>query len=228
VEPSIVHLAPFVWSNGGEVVSHPTHPAQFTLDTAPALEAMQAFFDLRRKHLVVPTERERELEDDETRFRSGRLAMLLSTRRATPLFRTIDSFAWDVAMLPILREPRGILDTDGLCLAESSGEKDAAWRFLEFALGPEGQRVSARAGGTVPTLTEVAESAAFLDPSAKPANSRVFVDPLSRSLPSISTWPEIEAAAQGHLEAGLYGGVPVREVARRLTDETKPLFARAG
>ena len=61
---------------------------------------MQKFFDLRREHLVIPTEQEVEAEDDETRFPNGRVAMVLSSRRATPTFRTITAFDWDVAPLP--------------------------------------------------------------------------------------------------------------------------------
>ena len=39
----------------------------------------------------------------------------------------------------------------------------AAWRFVEFALGPEGAPVIAKTGRTVPSLKSVAESDAFLD-----------------------------------------------------------------
>jgi multiple sugar transport system substrate-binding protein len=48
-----------------------------------------------------------------------------------------------------------------------------------------------------------------------------------RAVPAISTWPEIEDAAEGILENGLYHGTPAEEVARELDDATRPLFARA-
>ena len=140
VEPTIIRIAPFVWSNGGEIVDDELAPSRFTLDTPAAQEAMQRFFDLRQLHLVVPTEEEIESEDDESRFLNGRTAMVLSSRRATPTFRTIDDFDWDVAPLPRLRQPAGILHSDAYCMTRASEEKDAAWRFMEFALGPEGQR----------------------------------------------------------------------------------------
>ncbi len=100
VEPSIIRIAPFVWSNGGELVDDEEAPTRFALDTPEATEAMQKFFDLRREHLVIPSEQEVEAEDDETRFQNGREAMVLSSRRATPTFRTITAFDWDVAPLP--------------------------------------------------------------------------------------------------------------------------------
>jgi multiple sugar transport system substrate-binding protein len=94
VEPSIIRVAPFVWSNGGDVVDDPERPTRFTLDTPEARAALDAFFDLRRLHLAIPTEEEHEAEDDESRFVNGRTAMVMSSRRATPSFRTITEFDW--------------------------------------------------------------------------------------------------------------------------------------
>lgn len=229
VEPTLIRIAPFVWSNGGELLDDDVRPTRFALDSPAADAALRAFFDLRQLHLVVPTEEEVESEDDETRFLNGRTAMVLSSRRATPTFRTITAFDWDVAPLPRHVEPAGILHSDAYCLTRASQEKDAAWRFMEFALGPEGQRITARSGRTVPSLVEVSRSAAFLDPAAKPANSRVFLDtiPSIRRVPNISTWPEIEDAAEGILENGLYESVPSAEVTRQLNARTAEMFARA-
>jgi multiple sugar transport system substrate-binding protein len=155
--------------------------------------------------------------------------MLLSSRRSTPTFRTITGFDWDVAPLPIHLEPAGILHSDAYCMARASGAKDAAWRFVEFALGVEGQRIAAATGRTVPSLIEVATSPAFLDPDAKPAHSQVFLDgiPHIRRVPNISTWPEIEDATGPILEAGLYDGISAERAAQQMLEVTADLFARA-
>jgi multiple sugar transport system substrate-binding protein len=225
VEPAVIRIAPFVWSNGGELVDDDTRPTRFTLDTPEAKAALQAFLDLRS---VVPSDQEVEAEDDESRFANGRLAMLLQSRRSTPTFRTITAFDWDVASLPVHQAPAGILHSDAFCMTAASKHKDAAWKFVEFALGPDGQRILAQTGRTVPSLIAVARSDAFLDPAQRPKSSQVFLDvvPNLRSVPSISTWPEIEDRAEGILENGLYGGTPVDEVVRQLDAATRPLFAR--
>jgi multiple sugar transport system substrate-binding protein len=100
---------------------------------------------------------------------------------------------------------------------------------VAFALGPQGAPVTAQSGRTVPSLKEVANSEAFLDPDQKPANSKVFLDtiPVIRRVPNISTWPEIEDTAEGILELGLYEGQPAEEVAQQLIEATTPIFARA-
>ena len=229
VEPSIIRVAPFVWSNGGELVDDEDAPTRFALETPEAIAALQKLFDLRGEHLVIPSEQEVEAEDDETRFQNGREAMVLSSRRATPTFRTITAFDWDVAPLPRHEQQAGILHSDAYCMTRASDNKDAAWGFMEFALGPEGQRITARSGRTVPSLKGVANSDAFLDPSLKPAHSEVFLDtiPAIRRVPTISTWPEIEDASEAILEQGLYRDVPAEEVAKQLVETTAPIFERA-
>ena len=229
VEPALIRIAPFVWSNGGELVDDEEHPTRLTLESPRALRVLRDFLALRTQFGVVPSDEEVEAEDDETRFMNGRLAMILESRRSTPAFRTIEKFDWDVAPLPRFERPAGILHSDAYCMTKASKHKDAAWRFMEFALGPEGQRITARTGRTVPSLKRIANSKAFLDPAQRPRSSRVFLDgvPQIRRVPTISTWPEIEDAAEGILENGLYRGIPADRVARELDKVTRPLFARA-
>jgi multiple sugar transport system substrate-binding protein len=228
VEPTLIRIAPFVWSNGGELVDDERRPTRFTLDTPEATKALEDFLGVRARSRVTPADVEVEAEDDESRFANGRLAMLLSSRRSTPTFRAIRDFEWDVAPLPVHREAAGILHSDAYCLAADSDRKDEAWRFVEFALGREGQRITARTGRTVPSLIEIARSDAFLDPSRPPRRSQVFLDGIAtiRRVPVISTWPEIEDAAEPILENGFYLGHPAERVAGELDEATRPLFAR--
>ena len=229
VEASLIRIAPFVWSNGGEIIDDEKQPTHFTMDTPEAEEALERFFQLRVVEKVVPGEEEVEAEDDETRFQNGRMAMVLSSRRATPTFRTIQDFDWDVAALPQHKEQAGMLHSDAYCLTKASDNKDAAWSFMEYALGPDGAPIVAKSGRTVPSLKSVAESDAFLDPSAKPANSKVFLDtiPVIRQVPSISTWPEIEDAASPILEEAFYKGEGVPAVVGELRTATDSIFERA-
>jgi multiple sugar transport system substrate-binding protein len=229
IEASIIRLAPFIWSNGGQVVDDEQTPTRLTVDSPEAVEAMQRFFDLHQVHVVVPGDEEVEAQDPEARFMNGTMGMVLGSRRNVPSFRTITGFDWDVAPLPHHDSPAGILHSDAYCMARSSESKAAAWRFVEFALGPEGAPVVAQSGRTVPSLIEVAQSESFLDPSQKPSRSNVFLDtiPVIQRVPNISTWPEIEDALEGPIEAGLYTGVPAAEVAQQMIDATLDIFGRA-
>jgi multiple sugar transport system substrate-binding protein len=228
VEPSIIRLAPFVWSNGGDIVDDQERPTRLTLDTPQALEALDRFLALGTAGLI-PTVEESAAEDDESRFANGRLAMYLGSRRVTPNFRLITGFEWDVAPLPVLREPAGVLHSDAYCMTADSENHDAAFAFVEYALGPVGAPVIARTGRTVPSLRSVAQSDAFLAPDLPPASSSVFLDtiPATRALPTISTWPEIEDVTGEILEAARANGTPAAEVAEQLDRATRDIFARA-
>jgi multiple sugar transport system substrate-binding protein len=228
VDPEIIRVAPFIWSNGGRLVDDDESPTRFALD-GKAVAALDAFFDLRSVHGVTPTDEEAEAEDFESRFLNGRLGMLMESRRVVPTLRTIEDFEWDVVGVPSLGEPASVLHSDAYCMTEASDAKDEAWRFMEFALGPEGQRIASEAGRTVPSLRSVAKSDAFLDPDASPANAQVFLDqiPYLRSVPTISTWPEIEDTANGLIEEAYYGGGSALEVGVELEIQTRDQFARA-
>lgn len=229
VEPTLIRIAPFVWSGGGDIVDDPDRPTRLTFDDPVAREALRQFIDLRVAYGVVPTDQEVEAQDDETRFANGGLAMLLSSRRLTPTLRSVDGLDWDIAPLPVVQEPAGILHSDGYCVTSASGRQDAAWDFVRYALGPDGQRIIAGTGRTVPSNMAVSRSAAFLDPTKPPRNAQVFLDAIGtiRRTPTISTWPEIEDVTNGILENGLYRGDSLDDVITALDEQTRPLFARA-
>ena len=229
IEPQIIRVAPFIWSNGGQFVDDAQKPSRFTFDQPQAREALKNFLELRVGYGVIPTDEEIEAEDVESRFANGKIAMLLQSRRVTPTFRTITAFDWDVAALPRYSTAVSILHSDAYCITTGSTNKDGAWRFVEFAMGAEGQRIIAGNGRTVPSNIEVSRSAAFLDTSKPPLNAKVFLDaiPTLRRVPTVSTWPEIEDVTNGILENALYRGDSLDVVIRDLDEKTRPLFARA-
>ncbi len=230
VEASIIRLAPLVWSNGGEIVDSQKNPTSLTLSGPAAQGALREFLKLHTVYGVIPGDAELESEDDETRFQNGRQAMILSSRRSTPAFRTITSFDWDIAALPKFKKQAGILHSDAYCMAKASKVKSEAYKFIEYAVGPKGAPVIARTGRTVPSLKSVANSRAFLNPNAKPKNSKVFLEtiPVIRALPNVSTWPEIEDATGSILEQYMYlPGVTAAKVAKEMESKTKAIFARA-
>ena len=195
VEASIIRVAPFVWSNGGNIVDNDRNPTRLTMSTKASLGALTEFLKLHTVHGVTPGDAEIEAEDDETRFQNGRLAMILSSRRSTPAFRTINELRLGHRALPKFKTGRHP-PLRRLLHGQASKVKNEAWKFVEYAVGPKGAPVIARTGRTVPSLKKIANSRAFLNPNAKPRHSKIFLDtiPVIRALPNVSTWPEIEDA----------------------------------
>ena len=241
VENSLIRFTPFIWQAGGELVDDLDRPTRLTIDTPEAREAIQFFIDLSLVHKVVPTEAEVLAVSDEDRFINGTTAMLLQSRRVVPTLRQIQGFTWDVAPLPQYEEAAGILHSDAYCLSATTENPDAAWKFIEFANGPEGQQLAARVGRTVPSLVAVAESPVFLGPRggvatgndldrfAPPASARVYLDtiPEIRRVPSISTWPEVEEAFNTTLGRAFYGEVPVDDAIAIAMARSEQAFQRA-
>ncbi|PZG02676.1 ABC transporter substrate-binding protein [Micromonospora deserti] len=230
VEPSIARLAPFVWSNRGELVDDPTRPTTLTLRGDPATRrAVDWFLDLQLRHHVVPPDAEEQSESSEARFLRGTLGMYLSSRVAVPTLRTIDGFTWDAAPLPVAPGgvPASILHSDAYCMSAGLPDHSEAWRFIEFAMGVTGQQTLARSGRTVPSRLDVATSPAFLDPAQPPRSSRVFLDaePHLRATPRTATWARVEREADTLLTEVFYGRVDRAAGLANLEEKLRPLFA---
>ncbi|WP_163999611.1 ABC transporter substrate-binding protein [Pyxidicoccus caerfyrddinensis] len=205
-DPNLSRLAPFIWQAGGELVNDVNDPRQLELLTPPAQEALRYVLRLQRVFKVTPTLEEAKSENAEARFAAGRLGMHLNSRRLVPTLREVPDLDWDVAPLPRHKQKATVLHSDGFCMSRASKVKDAAFRFVEFALGPTGAELLARSGRTVPSLRAVAEGPAFLDPNQRPASARVFLDsiPIIRRLPNAPVWNEVETRADVIVEEWFY------------------------
>jgi multiple sugar transport system substrate-binding protein len=229
VEPSFFRLAPFIWQNGGELVDDSAHPTRLIVTRPPALKALEWFVDLNLVHHVVPDRSEEAAQDSESRFIAGTLAIFLNSRRGTPTYREIESFTWDIAPLPMGQQAAGILHSDAYCLSASAADKDAAWQFIEFANSVAGQTIVAGSGRTVPSLVEVAESPAFLDPGKPPSRANVFLDTIDflRAVPILNSWQDIENTAGEEVERAFYGDISAGEAALLAVERTAEYFIGA-
>ncbi len=228
IDAKFIRVAPFIWSNGGEIVDDPVAPTRFTLDPPEAREALQFVIDLAREDKVIPSEEEQVAEDLESRFAAGRLGMFFGSRRDTAQFREVNGLAWDALRLPVAKSPATILHSDALCISKGSANLQTALDFVAFAMGEEGQTLIAFTGRTVPSLKSVSTSPAYLDPSRPPRNGQVWLDaiPTIRRTPVISTWPEIEALADEIVTRMFFDeGYTIDDGITDLQEQTKGLFA---
>lgn len=226
IEPSLVRLAPFIWQAGGHLVDDRVNPSTLVLDQPGEVKAERFFVGLQTVYHVVPNAEQEAAENSESRFINGRLAMFFNSRRGVPTYRESVAFDWDVAPMPRADFEVNILHSDAYCLTGASQNKDAAWKFIEFANSMEGQTIIARTGRTVPSLISVAHSPAFLDPDAQPASNHVFLDaiPTIRALPIHPNWAEIEEITSEELALAFYGEVSVQEAMQRANLRTREYF----
>jgi multiple sugar transport system substrate-binding protein len=226
VSPKLFRLAPFVWQNSGDIVDDPGAPSRLTLDTPEARDAFVWFVNLQVVEQVVPDALNESGESSESRFLNGSLGMYFNSRRGVPTYRTINAFEWDVAPLPRNQQPAGILHSDAYCLTAATQNKDAAWKFIEFANSVTGQRIVAQSGRTVPSLIEVAESPVFLSPDLPPENSYVYLEtiPFIRGVPVMNGWVGVEEMVSQEIERAFYGDATVDDAISRSTEVAQPYF----
>ena len=224
IDVSLIRTAPWIWGAGGELVDDEERPTRLLFDTPEGRRGLDRLLALRRNGWA-PTADEADAKPVDERFLDGSVAMFMSSRRDVPLLRTITGFEWDVAPFPTAVEPASVLHSDGFCMAEGANT-EAAWHWIEFALGREGQEVLARSGRSVPSLRAVAESPVFLEPGDPPTNSRVFVDALEHMhrLPTTENWVDLEQRADDILAELYYGRLEMDEALERLARETDGKF----
>ncbi|MBM4113245.1 MAG: extracellular solute-binding protein, partial [Phycisphaerae bacterium] len=143
-------------------------------------------------------------------FVDGRLGMTGPFGRwVVPEYRRIRDFEWDFAPLPRAegRPPANIVLTVAWGMSPQSDHKDEAWALVRWLASPQVQAEQARLGLAVPAIRSVAESDAFLDPGAPPANDRAFVDGALHAVPL--DWPpdpRFDDLLANRLEASLNVG----------------------
>ena len=133
--------------------------------------------------------------DAEDYFISGKFGMFVDGRWEVPTLRQNMSESdkwgagsWNVAPLPVYKEydadgnvtvhgtAAGHSGSVGLAIAEGSRQKEAAFEFLKFVAGEEGQKAQSEAGFAIPNQTALSNQDVFLQPDQDPANAIVFVE----------------------------------------------------
>ena len=124
-------------------------------------------------------------------FASGEIGMFVDGRWETTFLRSASQVAkgsWDVAPLPMYKEydnegnvtvhgvQAGHSGSVGLAISAGSTKSAAAWVFLRYVAGEEGQTAQSEAGFCIPNQKELANSEVFLQSDQDPKNSIIFVE----------------------------------------------------
>ncbi|WP_082533252.1 sugar ABC transporter substrate-binding protein [Devosia sp. Root413D1] len=148
--------ATWVQQNGGKVFDDPLKPTTFLLAEPAAVEAIQYIGDLINKDKVTPNFLEAEQAGGTAQlFSSGQAAMVITNPSRLGTFADVP-FKWAVANLP--GGPTGIHSNRtggaGFAINANSKNPEAAWAFLQYLAGPEGQSIFAGAkAAAVPAMT---------------------------------------------------------------------------
>lgn len=111
-------------------------------------------------------------------FSNGKVAMMVDGRWSVVTLRKDCSFEWDVAPLPKHKngEQAGHSGSMAYGIWSKSKKPFAAYKFIEFMAGPEGQTALAKTGFNVPNQKSIANTDVFLQKDQMPKNSIVFLE----------------------------------------------------
>ena len=98
------------------------------------------------------------LTEDQTiqQFAAGKLGIFVGSTAEVRMMGELvgDKFAWRTGPYPISDKAAGGLPTGGnvaVLLSKDDAKKKAAWEFIKFATGPEGQKIAVLGSGYMPT-----------------------------------------------------------------------------
>lgn len=134
---------PFIFSNGGQVVSD--DGKKLVLDSAEAIEAMQAMADLMWVQHVTPTPaQDTALPGYVTMLQTGNLAMHISGQWSLLDYASVSNLKFGVAALPKFKKPVTVVLGSPTVIFANIKNLDAASRFYKFHNNPEAVDLFAR------------------------------------------------------------------------------------
>jgi len=156
VSMSMDLTAPYLWSNGGDIVN--AERTKCVINEPAAVEALQFQRDLIHEDNVAPTPTDTQTIPASELFNTGRVAIMEGGPWLIP---SMQDSGVDWGVMPYAKgagDPATVSFIDYYAIQSASQNKDAAWEVLKFFMSAEAEQILAdnRIGG-VPARTDIAE-----------------------------------------------------------------------
>ena len=137
---------------GSKEVDDVFAPTKSFYDDPKSIKALQLVQDLRHRYRIEPNGsamNEIGLNDDQG-FIEGKIAMRMRWTTGINVYRAVNNFKWGIAPYP--KDTNYATDYTAAGLSISKGAKlpDASWAWIEWASGPDGQKIDAQTTTGVP------------------------------------------------------------------------------
>ncbi|MFN8195844.1 MAG: extracellular solute-binding protein [Nocardioidaceae bacterium] len=202
IEPSLLGLAPFIYSGGGKLFDDERAPTSLAFSDGDTRAALESALTLLRNAQVTPTASQLERSDPLTLFEEGKLGMIAGYRNLVPELRRAIGLSFDVMPMPKLGGSATVGDVTGLCISAATENPDAAADFLVHLLSEDAVATVSEQGYLVPANVKVSTSDSFLQPGRQPENAVVFNQSVRdiEVLPLLDSWSRLENAVDGLLQ----------------------------
>lgn len=176
-----------MWSFGGELL---TADGLSAINSPEAVEALQFYYDLIHTHRVTQPEplnyNREELQD---LFKQGRLGMMITGPWLVGQMRAeAPDINFGVAPIPMKNRRVTYGVTDTIMMFSTAKDKEAAWKFLEFAFSDESRHRFNTAEGFLPVKNTPGANPFLNDPIYGVISSLL---PDAKFAPLIADWERV-------------------------------------
>lgn len=213
--PETFHGSQWIYENGGSLLSPDNKTVTF--NSPEAIEAIQTYADLLANGSAIYWG-----EDQGERIqgiKDGRIAMFSDGPYNMGIMKSAApemSGMWRVAVHPYNTQPGSYLGGTGLVIPVQSKQKEAAWKFIEYAMRLENQIGVYTYAGAAPALTAALESPDVNAPDPYFGGQKtfdVFLEAMktAQHFPYVRQWSDIDLAFSTAMEQIGLGQKPVQE-----------------
>jgi multiple sugar transport system substrate-binding protein len=216
----------FLWENGGQIFSD--DGTRSMLDSPEAVEALQFYVDLYRKHQVCPTSGMPVAGGQVPVFASQRAAMEINNQFGIyNVKKYAPELLPNVGIAPTPRRKVRVISvyTDWLAMSPESQHKELAWELMTFLMEPKNLAAYNATLFFIPPRRSAVEAADFMKRNPQLQQFVSLMDRYGRSLPAIPEWFEIRAGLQSAISAAIYGTKTPEQALRDYSRELDELLA---
>lgn len=166
---------PVVMAQGGNILDLSDRKTLLSQGGSPAALALIRDMAMKDRSIMLPVEKAQIGGDG---FAAGLAAMTFADHRVVPAYSKLP-FDWGVAPFPKGDKERvTLMETSGIVANAQTSHPAEAWKFIQFAISPEGQTLLASRGTALPVSSAVVNSAAYRDqPHAQ--DQKMFIEAMS-------------------------------------------------
>jgi ABC-type glycerol-3-phosphate transport system substrate-binding protein len=185
--------------------------------------------DARYVDKFAPTADQLAEQGDWDMFIAGRLAMWPTGPWAVQPFNDAVTFTYDIAHMPAGDKQATHVYANSYAMSATSEQKEAAWRFIEFATGPEGTKIRQDGKYEISPVKEIAEKYYVEALSGDdPEHAIIFMEVQDYAVPQPvhANWQEIHDAIAPQLDLALTQAISVEEALNTACESVNEILNR--
>ncbi len=226
-------ILPFVWAEGGDLFDESRE--RFTLNEPEAVRALDRLAEMYAEGLI-PEDSITAQTDTLTRwFVNGQIGMRMGAVSEILSTQAVEGARFEVINMPT--GPAGnrttVYKSNIVGIGSASQNVEAAWDFLKFLRGPEGQgeELYMIAKRMSPAIDDQRYWDLYADPTLYPrnveGNSKIIAAEYGRLLPLTGGWLEVDNLVAPELQGIVSGAISAEDAMNRIADDAQAALDRA-